>query len=74
MWDPGLDLESEKKINGTVDEIQLRSEVNNIASVLIFWFITWYHDYIRWDGIVEEREVKAKENLAVLFLQCFLSL
>lgn len=75
LWDPGLDPESEKKkINGTVGEIQIRSEVNNIASMLIFWFRKLYYDYIRWDGNIEERKVKAEENFDILFLQCFLSL
>ena len=67
-----------KKINGAVGEIQVRSEVNNIASMLTFWFRKLYYDYLRQDGSIEERDVmaheRAKENLDVPFLQCFLSL
>lgn len=46
-----------------VSKIQIRSEVNNIISMLIFWFRKLYYDYIRWDGNIKEREMKDKWEL-----------
>lgn len=78
MWCPGLDPESEKKkIRGSAGEIQIRSEVNNSSSVLIFWFRKLYSEAIRWGGNIKEREWRVDENWWTTWwtiLQLFLSI